>query len=594
MFSENDKKAFLAQIEAMPLSSEEKEYMRRVFDVLEQLNIDPRNITEAINIPIDGNNGIQLFTIAPTIGQGTMAIVQTRMVSEPEVIEVEHNQIIETPQKTDDYQEPEQKQELDHFDDSVQLFAGQTNHKLTENEKKLFGEKIDVSECDPSDCIKLCQSVESMLENSETAREQARQIIASPRKSFKIVISPEADEEMDENSCIGRSNLETGICYIHSCLLSHPLAAETMFHEILHQRQPSSCDNLLFADAETHALSSQLIAEYKTDQFVQNFPQPKDFGYIKSYEKNREKWKQIVLGELPKPDWAPALRYRPGLTQKEQQKATELYVSQMASMETRTQYMEDFFASQQDLKNGKISSANYSYHNLAAQRSYDSESVESQQFNLKHLYSAIKDLKKRYPSLNDKKMRQTARTLQKEYQKKNKSSLHQILNSSNVQQGGVTPIEQISFVNSLQADLKYRFVSKEVYAKQVISKAKSKNWSIHDKVGMILSFANVQSDIDLESLIYQETLKMVLSDSNLNINEKLFIGANVIAAHQSKYPDRNPARDSMIRMMNKEIGIQAPYVCKKSMLQKQLENSQEYLDTSENAGKLLSDPSRNV
>lgn len=594
MLSENDKKAFLAQIEAMPLSPQEKEHLRYVLDVLEQLNIDPRNINETINIQINGDDGVKIFVIPPTIGLDVMAVGQQFVVCEPEVTEVENNQIIETHQKTDDRQEVEQKQETDNFDDTTQLFVGQTNHKLSENEKKLFFKKIDMSECSSSDRMKLHQAVESMIENSGTAREQARQIIASPRKSFKIVISPEADEEMDENVCIGQSNRETGICNIHSCILSHPLAPETMFHELLHQRQPSSYDNFFFADAETHALSSQLIAEYKTDQFAQNYPIPKDLGYIKSYEKNRAKWKQIVSGELPKPDWAPALRYRSGLTQREQQKATELYVSQMASMETRTQYMEDFFASQQDLKKGKVSSANYSYHNLAAQRCYDSQSVESKQFNLRGLNSAITDLKKRYPSLNDQKMRQTVADLRKEYQNRSKSSLHQIINNSNVQQGAITPSERMNFINSLQAGLMNRFISKEVYAKQVISKANSMNWPTHDKVVIILSFANRQSDMDLQSLIYQEALKMVLSDKNLNINEKLFLGADVIAMHQGKYPDRNPVRDSMIRKMNEEIGIQAPYVCKKSMLQKQLENSQEYLDTSENAGKLLSDSSRNV
>ncbi len=291
------------------------------------------------------------------------------------------------------------------------LFEGQTGHALTGQEKQQFEDKINTWLLSEKHETPVKTAFQEMMKYP-TGREQIRQIITHPDAQFYIRSNFLVDffAEINEYSAYN-GGLVTSVS-TDSLEASSSFLGPLLLHEILHDRSHSErpSGNYLLADSETQALDEQLYAEINYYW--------RDPAYGASYQINLTKWVQIVSDNgAGKPDWAFEFKPIPGLSPEELKIAKACYIQQMAAMETRTQFMEDFYAPREALNYASsLPVRSYKLLNTSL-RHYDSTDTRWKE----HLVSKIPDetisyFKEHYPSLDLQRMQSHAATLYDEHQ----------------------------------------------------------------------------------------------------------------------------------------------------------------------------------
>ncbi len=265
----------------------------------------------------------------------------------------------------------------------AQLFIGQTTHLLSSSEKGAFYNKIKISgHSFFSNEVKKCQqAIQSVLE-TPTACEQARQTSQFDEK-FSIKI-----EDNLKYDGIFRSE-DKQILISAETLASPAWCGHVVLRELLHARQKvQNPQNNLLCQAEANALQAQLSFEQPT-------PQKSDFSYNQSVIANCQKWFDVALAKNPTPDGMLKLTYAEGLSTENQLLAKQAYAYQMASAETRLQYIKDFLKTQQEWTLSKaLPIPSYIARSKRLHKNFE------QDFSVQTMC----DLAKRFPYMNPEKL----------------------------------------------------------------------------------------------------------------------------------------------------------------------------------------------
>lgn len=225
---------------------------------------------------------------------------------------------------------------------SKALFKGSTSHELSQKEEEAFWNRLSISGrlFSFGDEAEIEAGIKEMLK-TPTGREQAREIINHEPKDykFKIDVYRGLYADLKANQSGGRyvSTLDHVEIYPHG---KNPQElGQSLFHEMMHARQPHDpkTDSKVLSDTETQALSSQLSYEAKIVD-----GNNMDTEYNKSYEFNLQKWRKIAKNPRLTPKGEQSFEPVNGLTKEELAQAREQYARQMASKETRVQYIKDF------------------------------------------------------------------------------------------------------------------------------------------------------------------------------------------------------------------------------------------------------------
>ncbi len=229
------------------------------------------------------------------------------------------------------------------------LFRGQTNHKLTQQERDAFCQLSTIRVRKKDDRDKQEQLFHQMLDElaqTPTGCELIRMAIYNKEDlHFDFTKTwAEFDKTGSHLTAVGRYNAFLDRIQIDKSLFekkdaySKAYGVEIFAHEILHdiQNPDSYFFNAQVDDAETCALNIQLMYEFGYS----------DKQYIHLFEKNYQKWLKYAKNPKKIPANAPSnfLRFEPvaGLNKKDLQDAQELYAIQMASLETRAHYIDCF------------------------------------------------------------------------------------------------------------------------------------------------------------------------------------------------------------------------------------------------------------
>ncbi len=220
-------------------------------------------------------------------------------------------------------------EQFDGQTSSYQTYIGQTSHALSEAEWDiLFEEKLIFdTQIFSGDKSKM---EEALREAGKTATgaAQLREIIASPRSYFYLHASSSADKQLEKRNANGLYTPDLDMVVIHSDLLDNPTnSGITLLHEMLHNRQDWSTDNpnKILMDAETQALDAQLAAEMPVGQSSDD-----DISYRRSYQQNCKKWHDKLSKQGYSEDVCKA------------------YAQDMASKETRAQFIKDWIRNPKD------------------------------------------------------------------------------------------------------------------------------------------------------------------------------------------------------------------------------------------------------
>ncbi len=251
----------------------------------------------------------------------------------------------------------------------TRLFVGQLNHPLTEEEKELCFRRLNLPNPILSfDARKKIEAAFDEMAKSPTGCKQLREIIrAEPRnRTFKILV-----EENNRNAQ-GVYNTENKTITVPSKVLdSSKELGITLLHELLHARHVGN-QTLLFTDCETGALSVQLNAELNHKD-----GNSYDIIHARNYQKCLERWERILNNKEEYPSWAQKMKfqYLPSKTASEntperEQLAQKMWIQQMASLEARAKYMEDFYVSDASLAEKETSSEQFSYKLLYFRNQY--------------------------------------------------------------------------------------------------------------------------------------------------------------------------------------------------------------------------------
>ncbi len=304
-----------------------------------------------------------------------------------------------------------------------QLFEGQTNHPLTQDEWNDFYEAVDFDSFPAAEQTKIREAFTVMGE-TEAGREQIRRIAEANPTFSDFEIKRVSANEMGEGFAAQYSTEEECVELPPSALkMDSRDLGNALLHELGHARQGfgvniRSNPSKVFSDLETQAFTSQVNMESGSKL--------SDPIYKKNYEANLAEWREIAAGkrDLTGREWVKEnnleFKYKPQEdeylfskeSQERQAQAREMWARQMASQETRGQYMNDFYASREDIKEGEISSHSISYQGMGVREVYNNQD----QFNARTQVigrrkdidfvsehsdmEALKDLHKEYPAFD--------------------------------------------------------------------------------------------------------------------------------------------------------------------------------------------------
>ena len=435
-----------------------------------------------------------------------------------------------------------------------QLFEGQKNHPLSKKELDAFWGKVEISGRFFSNDNAVIKKALMAIIDSPTGREQIREIINHPTKKFYISASRQADAILNESHADAMAFNESNDVFISSALLTKVPAnyyhiGSVLLHELMHTRQPESKEQpALFAEAETYALTNMLAIE-------SFFGADKDVAFEKTYQKNYQRWLKIAHGRLKKPHWAPHLKLKPNLTPQEQEMAKEMYARQMASSETTAQFIEDFIASEQDLKNGGKSQPFYSYKMLATQRDYDQLDT-SRENNWDEAIQDLNELKKQYPSLNVEELVSSLTELKQEHAQGNKNSIHQPV---------VQRKENMHYADEVLMALSPYLQNGKSPANltldQIFKATKDIQGSPTQKIQLykILALDHYNKNNPKQaSKILSQCTDIILNDYSLSRAEKLNHIATILAFSQKHDPQNKENRRDIVQNLNKKLELNIP------------------------------------
>lgn len=281
------------------------------------------------------------------------------------------------------------------------LFKGATSYPLSEEEKKAFFDRLELTGRNftfGSDRRKMRKALESVLE-TPTGREQAREIINYEPKDHKFKIDSSQEDSINPDHTAAYIPKEDYIGIRPKFLDDQSELGQVLFHELMHARQPMSENaSRVICDTETQALSSQLSMELNIKNGNNSDP-----SYDKSFEINKKKWLNIAKNPAETPKGA--LRFEPvdGLSKTDLAKAQEEYATQMASLETRSQYIKDFLKSSQRFGIDKSALPEPSYNNFATALAYQGEDDTAflDENNLSIVPEMKQQLKDKYLGIDD-------------------------------------------------------------------------------------------------------------------------------------------------------------------------------------------------
>ena len=470
-----------------------------------------------------------------------------------------------------------------------QTFEGENTHLLSEEETQLFWNKISLSgRWFSNDEKKLKEAIERIIE-TPTGREQARQIINSPIENFQITVSRKYDKTLKQLGCAGAYFIDNQVIYIHSDMLDQDRIQTgiIILHELLHARQPNTNSEKpkIYMDAETQALTYQLA--YESRPYMVN-PDESEFyssAYNKSFEQNLEKWRQIAQGKIKRPSWAPPFRPSNSYSY-----CLNNYAHQMASLETRTQFINDWISSSQDLKTGDKDMPIYDYNLLYRSRLYDEQDALLNQTIKRDWNTAIEDiraLKEQYPSLDTNEIIQSLEELENEYNSYNENSLHQpnqsfitdrstqhplFMHNENFLQEHCDIIKQYMDANPLTK-------ATGIPSENIIELTTHQQGDLNQKISILVFYAKdtVNHGLTKKSKdILQQTANYILNNPDLSRSEKLKYTSQVLASSQALFPEDKESRRAIVSNMNRTLGTKIPLVQENTQgLLQRLQSSQE-------------------
>lgn len=281
-------------------------------------------------------------------------------------------------------------------------FNKSTMHPLSKDERDAFFERFDLTGRNftfGSDRRKIRAALNRALE-TPTGREQARQIINYEPKDFKFEIecSSFGDKLLEIRGSRG-ANVSQRTTYIHSeTLNSVDESAEILMHELKHARQHKGSYSNVQADSETQALTVQMGLELGHGSINSTDP-----SYNKSFYINYKKWLDIAKNPRKTPEGA--LKFQPSkeLSSQELRTAQKLYATQMASVETRSQYIKDFLKGSSKIQKGTDNLHVASYHNRYLRALYEHQDDDAylKGLQLKVSEGSVNDFKKEYMGISD-------------------------------------------------------------------------------------------------------------------------------------------------------------------------------------------------
>ncbi len=325
-------------------------------------------------------------------------------------------------------------------EEAVPLFRGQNTHPLTQYEMKRFFDRLDIrGRRFTDDEQKIKKAFEAMAQ-TPTGREQIRQIIRALPSDRIFEIRHEQRWEFShlfsESRTLGPQNAGGYVIKMDSILLPNIIfnmspneLGNTLLHELNHARNYTHVATAVLLDAETQALSAQLTIETNNKRDCWH-----DSVNLKNYHDNLVRWRIIAKNPNQRPQWAflEPFEYIPSPAEKQsgqnnperEAAAREMYARQMASIETRTQFMEDFYISSYSLNQREKSSSRFSYMLHDMSRTYKKKDLScvkmlrekhNADFNKEWDIDEIWRISRRYPSLNTQRMLRRAAEINAEY-----------------------------------------------------------------------------------------------------------------------------------------------------------------------------------
>ncbi len=464
---------------------------------------------------------------------------------------------------------------------TVPLFKGQVSHSLSDKEWQRLRQKFQFSG-DKMRSDKIMVALRLMGEYP-TGRAQLREIIAS-NQIFKIECSRAGDMQCQKNYAGGYN--EMGKTVVNSQMYDKPQQlGSVLLHELLHQRQPRILPmNPVIYDMETQALDIQLGLEM-------NSKVEECASYRQSYEKNLQKWREIRSGKRAKPAWAPD--FVPvnipatGSSLNRQQllkQAESAYITQMATMETHAQYMEDFTASRQSISRGDFSLPVPSYESLRSNGFYDGDAIRRGLTTFRLSNAAKQYLHQQYPALNVSKVSAHADEIDVEHHGLNQTidELKACLSSKIT--SGMTKVQVLKATSQSIKELNCearvkRMLSTELVdlfreiktvpnVKQIVTHLQNRYNETYRHSDGYMEIKEKRIDKQVNDIWqkaeknnqnpYKVTFDFVANYQNLSTSAKWYQMAQIIKWHKNQYPEQTGAqadfRENMILQMRQILG----------------------------------------
>ncbi len=488
------------------------------------------------------------------------------------------------------------------------LFKGQKTHAISLEEWQLLEKKIKIM----GDLVTHEKVMAALREMAQcpTGRRQIREIIASDQV-FPVECSKERDAELSQMGVAGYNQKKvlmhypskvrtyTGKTCVHSKYIDDPKQfGAILLHEMLHQRQSLDLpESSVIADMETQALSAQLGIELGNDK-------DNCVSYRQSYAQNLRKWRAIMRGELPRPDWAPPFEVieQGNMSDDEYAKLKKVaeneYIKQMAADELQAQFMADFTMSRTAMNNGDFSMGVPSYDGIRTHLFYDSYGVKKDLRDMTLSPELKSYLKERYPALDIAKVEKHTQELHAEY-----FELDSVLTQlSGKLEKSLSPQmnlkERVIAVKQCIRELACSKEAKKILAEETMDLF-TNNRSLSDPkeiIGLLrqnlnttYSHADARAEIQakgvdeivrnmLQQTSYLEIVKYVAKRSDLSTSAKLYQFAEIVRWHKEQYPETDKVtakeRREMLAVIRKTTGLDGlPLVQNGDSLQDSLRSS---------------------
>jgi hypothetical protein len=312
-------------------------------------------------------------------------------------------------------------------------------------------------------------------------------------------------------------------------------------------------------------------------------------AYNESFEQNFEKWRKIAQGKIKRPSWAPP--FRPSDSHS---CCLNNYAHQMASLETRAQFINDWISSAQDLKTGDKDMPIYDYNLLYRSRRYDEQDALLNQTIKRDWDAAIEDilaLKEQYPSLDTHEIIQSLKELKNEYNSYNENSLHQLNQSFITDRSTQHPLfmhnenflQELCDIVEQYMDANQLTQTTDIPTEKLIELTTHQQGDLNQKISTLVScakeianYGHTKKSKDKSKDILQQTANYILNNPDLSRSEKLKYTSQVLAGSQALFPEDKKSRRAIVSNMNRTLGTKIPLAQENTQdLLQRLQSSQE-------------------